>query len=376
MKKKYLLLLLLIFIFSCDNLKSRKNQNFSEYDPSQDQDTCTDYSDPGCTAVTDLSDPSAAALDMFRFIAKGASGNIPNSDPPLSLGGEAHWDPVYYLQIEVYIEEGIDDISDNEVQIMFASDDIRSVNSILYQAGIIIESIKFIERVRLPYSVKNEFIFSASPEDEPVSKLDGTPLSDTGTDFRVLVSNNEGGDGIASVSPRSHAFRVSRGIGRNVMAHEIGHIFRLWHTNIDIDSPCIQSASNNQLMLNTIFDKSLRLADCEILIMRAYAASLVSDGYSWINTSSTASNPPDKDILAKHFRVLKWNDTRPNQKWRGRHLWMISSNRVLRDLDEPEGAADSMSGSSSIIGPPVTGGNSGEEAEEERRPEYEECGTK
>ena len=309
MKRILIVCLAFSFLF-CDNLKSRSQNNYQGYEPVPD-------------TGTDLAgDP---VVDVLRFKGKNL------------------WDPVYYMKIDVYIDHRVRGISDEDVEAMFTTDRIASVNSILYQAGFLIVEVENIYRTRTPSSgySPDDFIFNNNSSGDAPPLIDdatGNSLSDPGNKFRVYVSNLTGGAGRASVSPRTHAFTVSFEIARNIMAHEIGHIFRLWHTNDEERSPCSNFASYQSLMLNTIFELSWQLTDCEILIMRSYAQRLLDRGPpSWIST--TLSGSLDTGKLAGYQYELK--DTDPDL----RTETMSLNNYTLQGFD-----ADT-SASPGIIGP-------------------------
>ena len=265
MMKKYLLILCVVLLFvGCDN-KTALGNPFS-YDPSIDQDT----------------NPDIATSESYDNALRWKGGD--------SWAGSTE---VYYLKLNVYVDEIFPGLSEDQLNLFLTGHDIRSVNNILYQAGIVIESI-FVRRSKRPnpsYSYSGTFIFNDTcpPCSPKLKKADGSGnLSDNGRRFRMAVSD-EGDGGIAAAWPaETNAFAVSYNVGRNLIAHEIGHVFSLWHTNNFIRRPCDYSRAYERVMLDVIFDDSTVLVDCEIAIMRSHAERKLSQ--PWISKTTTLSS--------------------------------------------------------------------------------------
>ena len=297
MLKKLLLIAPVLFaLMACDNMKSREVP-LNVYDPTTDLD-------PAPTTTITRSN----ANDIYHFLGHT-------------------WLLVYYLSVDVYIDHRNSDISDADVRSSLASDDIQSVNTLLFKAGIIIDKVNKIERTKEPpgYGQSNNFIYNNNNKKNLQRNSDSVDLGDGGTNFRIYINNGSGGGGIASISPRTHATTAEKEVGRNILAHEIGHLFRLLHTNDIRANTCTLTKGAHDLMLNTIFNYSLDISACEILIMRAYAARLLSKGFSWISTSPNASL--DLGKIASHsiatrytgsdkrFRVLSSQGHNTKIKW-------------------------------------------------------------
>ena len=310
LNKLLLIISLFLFITACDNLSSRKKQT-SVYDSTLDVD-------PPPSTITRIT-----SNDALHF--------------------KSHtWNLVYYLTVDVYIDHRNSDISDVDVKSFLTGSNRGSVNTLLYQAGIVIDTVNKIERTKEPsnYGQSNNFIFNNNNKVNLQRNSDSADLGDGGTNFRIYVSNKKGGDGIASVSPRTHATRVSRNIGRNVTAHEIGHLFRLRHGNSIRAAPCSFVRGSEDLMQSSIFVYSLDITACEVLIMRSYAARLVSKGFSWIRTTSSSSINLSK--LAKSITEMEFYD--PSNQYRGR-VFTATRNNIRM-------AGASTAPSPGLVGPP------------------------
>ena len=271
MIKRYLsLIIVLALSVACYDNLSEGSLKGGAYDPSKDQDADSDI---------DNADSKVHAL----YYGPGRDGyrTWPNGSNPDD-------NTIYYLEADVFIDENVS-VSDERVIQVLTGDHVDSVNNNLYQAGILISKIN-VYRSKKPnnsYTYSNDFIFNNDGSDPLL--LDAStndPLDRSkGARFRMGVHNTDGGGGIAAAYPVTNALAFNSNSGRNLISHEIGHIFKLWHTNIASDGPCEYANSYNRTMLNTIFSNSWRFVDCEIAIMRQYSKNLNDARRPWIQTS-------------------------------------------------------------------------------------------
>ena len=315
--KKILVLLSLLLVLSCFDHLSESSLDKSSYDASKDQDTDLDISN---------SDPNLNALAYGRSHSWGGPVGQENT--------------VYYLIANVFIDHRVN-VSDARVLEVLTGHHVDSVNTLLYQAGIVIGAIN-IYRVKKPsnnYYYTDDFIFNKDGKLLDHDNSD-SPLSNTrGSHFRMAIHKSDGSGGIASVYPASHAFAFNANSGRNLISHEIGHIFRLWHTNEIRSYPCDYSRSKIRTMLNTIFDQSWRFIDCEIAIMRQYAQNLVARGGSysnWIKAGSNFSTTDADHVVDPNVNILVQNVGADDTDAIRRRL-VVSG----QDFDPPGSAGDS-----------------------------------
>ena len=268
--KRYLsLMIALILSASCHDNLSESSLRRDAYDPSKDQDTDADM---------DNTDDRVNALHY----GPGHPGYQPQTWPSGGIDNNT----IYYLEADVFIDENVS-VSDDRVYEVLTGNAYDSVNNNLYQAGILISKIN-IYRSKKPdssYAYTDDFIFNKDGAEALLRDADGNSIDESkGTRFRMGIHNTDGSGGIAADYPVTNAFAFNSNSGRNLISHEIGHIFKLWHTNVHRDAPCEYARSHNRTMLNTIFDQSWRFVDCEIAIMRQYASNLMNNGAGWVQT--------------------------------------------------------------------------------------------
>ena len=283
---KYLFFALCVCSVACwDNYDPKKLLE-SVYDPAKDQDTTPD--------VKHTKQTPPDFLYHYTTHVVGSTG----------------WSPLYHLKLEAFIDSNVS-VTDVKVRQILSGDHPQSINNVLFQAGIVIDEVVIFRSTKpnaSTYSYPNNFIFNKDGSEGLLLDSMGNPLNNSkGTHFRVGIHNTDGAGGRAAAYPLTNAFTFNSINGRNLIAHEIGHIFKLWHINDLFRGSCDFSQSYHRIMLNTIFDKSWRLVACEIGIMRGYSRLVVTNGNSWINTSGFSgpdATPPNIATLRANLNKL------------------------------------------------------------------------
>ena len=289
--KKILVLLSLLMVLSCFDHLSESALDQTQYDATKDQDT-----DPDVRGAMHPN-PDAMAYVRKDTWPSGASDD----------------GTVYYLIADVFIDHQATGISDDRVKQYLTGHHVSSINNLLYQAGIVIGGIN-IYRVKKPadtWYYTYDFVFNKNGNLLDTEDADAVLNNSRGDHFRMAIHSNEDGGGIASISPASHAFAFHADSGRNLIAHEIGHIFRLWHSNILRAYPCDYAAkSYTRAMSATIHLTSWRFVDCEIAIMRQYVKQLFEGRArfrKWIKTGSNFDDADADYVVDPDFAILVEN---------------------------------------------------------------------